>query len=68
MSFPMTFFWSNRQHEDIFKHFFLSIKNRLPNLQIRTFMSNNYTELYNAWKSVFGETEYHLICNWHVKR
>lgn len=31
-------------------------------------MSDDHSAFYNAWTSVFGESEYHLLCDKNVKR
>ncbi|GFX09648.1 uncharacterized protein TNCV_2186441 [Trichonephila clavipes] len=60
--------YSNRVSSDVLEPFFEEIKNRLPHLKPKVFMSDDDPAFCNAWSRVFGEVEFTLLCSWHVSR
>ncbi|GFV83681.1 putative zinc finger transcription factor protein 17 [Trichonephila clavipes] len=65
---PIAVCYSNRVSSDVLEPFFEEIKNRLPHLKPKVFMSDDDPAFCNAWSRVFGEVEFTLLCIWHVSR
>ncbi|GFV13518.1 uncharacterized protein TNCV_2575191 [Trichonephila clavipes] len=65
---PIAVCYSNRVSSDVLEPFFEEIKNRLPHLKPKVFMSDDDPAFCNAWSRVFGEVEFTLLCSWHVSR
>ncbi|GFV39979.1 uncharacterized protein TNCV_435921 [Trichonephila clavipes] len=65
---PIAVCYSNRVSSDVLEPFFEEIKNRLPHLRPKVFMSDDDPAFCNAWRRVFGEVEFTLPCSWHVSR
>ncbi|GFQ99447.1 uncharacterized protein TNCT_671811 [Trichonephila clavata] len=57
---PIAVCYSNRVSSDVLEPFFEEIKNRLPHLRPKVFMSDDDPAFYNALRRVFGEVE--LAC------
>lgn len=66
--FPVAFLWSITQTEAIYSQFFSCIKQKVPNLKPKTFISDDSNTFYNAFVSTFNNTPYKILCDWHVKR
>ncbi|GFX63054.1 transposase [Trichonephila clavipes] len=65
---PIAVCYLNRVSSDVLEPFFEEIKNRLPHLRPKVFMSDDDPALCNAWRRVFGEVEVTLLCSWHVSQ
>ncbi|GFU38810.1 uncharacterized protein TNCV_1754751 [Trichonephila clavipes] len=65
---PNAVCYSNRVRSDVLEPFFEEIKNRFPHLRPKVFMSDDDPAFCNAWRRVFGEVEFTLLCSWHVSR
>ncbi|GFW46961.1 uncharacterized protein TNCV_3485731 [Trichonephila clavipes] len=65
---PIAVCYSNKVRSDVLEPFFEEIKNRLPHLRPKVFMSDDDPAFCNAWRRVFGEVEFTFLCSWHVSR
>ncbi|GFY63965.1 MULE domain-containing protein [Trichonephila inaurata madagascariensis] len=64
---PVTFCFSNRSSEDVFKIYFSAIKNTVGKIETTTFMTDDAPAFYNAWSYVMGTVK-NVLCAWHVTR
>ncbi|GFR16068.1 uncharacterized protein TNCT_342451 [Trichonephila clavata] len=65
---PIAVCYSNRVSSNVLEPFFEEIKIRLPHLRPKVFMSDDDPAFYNAWRRVFREVEFILLCSWRVSR
>ena len=67
--YPVGFFISNHAEELSLRPFLEEIKKRCPeDLKINTVMTDDDNSGWNAFSSVFGSVEHHLLCKWHITR
>jgi len=67
---PGAFLISNIEDETVLKYFFSSLSAKLPDgvhFTASHIMTDDASQYYSAWRSVFGECEKKL-CTWHVDR
>ncbi|GFX52853.1 MULE domain-containing protein [Trichonephila clavipes] len=65
---PVTFCFSNRSTEEVFRIYFSAIKNAAGKIETTTFMTDDAPAFYNAWSYVMGTVKNVLLCAWHVTR
>ncbi|GIX88695.1 hypothetical protein CDAR_391271 [Caerostris darwini] len=65
--FPAVFIISNRQDSVPLTIAFEAVKEHVA-IKPEVLMSDDTESFYNAWKSVFGESNKRLLCAWHVDR
>ncbi|GFT87474.1 uncharacterized protein NPIL_184221 [Nephila pilipes] len=63
---PVAILYSNRVCCQVLELFFKGIKERLPSLKPKIFMSDDDPAFSNAWTKIFGRVETNLLCSWHV--
>ena len=65
---PVAWLISNRESENVLKHFFTSIRERCGEVKTDVFMSDDANAYYNAWAATFPQPSKKLLCSWHVDR
>lgn len=63
----MAFCYSNRTDSTAISIFFTAIKERVTDLSTKVFMPDDAPSYYNVFESVFGKSDFRLLCSWHVK-
>ena len=67
-SYPVRFFISNHADKLSLRPF-LEIKKRCPqHLKMNAVTTDDDNSRWNAFTSVFGSMEHHLLCKWHITR
>ncbi|KAJ8940697.1 hypothetical protein NQ317_003820 [Molorchus minor] len=66
--FPVAFVWSITQTEAIYQTFFFCIREKLPELKPRIFISDDCNTFYNAFVKVYKYLPNKILCDWHVKK
>lgn len=65
---PAAWMVSNREDTNTLKHFFEALKIKVGDVKVEVFMSDDASQYYNAWVSVFNGHPKKLLCRWHVDR
>jgi len=65
---PVTYCFSNRMDEPIFKLFFNKLKEKVGVIKTYVFMSDDAPAFYNAWAEVMSPVPNKLLCTWHVDK
>lgn len=63
---PVAFCISNSKTQVLYKTFFEYVKDETGSIKSKLFMSDDELAYYNAWQEVMGESEYRLMCTWHL--
>lgn len=66
--FPCAFMFTNRKDTNIFKFFFMKVKEKVGTILTKTFMTDITSVFFNAWCEVMGPPEHQLYCAWHIDR
>ena len=65
---PAAWMISNREDTNTLQHFFEALKKKVGDVKVEVFMSDDASQYYNAWVSVFSGHPKKLLCRWHVDR
>lgn len=66
--FPCATMFTNRKDTEVFKLFFIKIREKVGEIATKTFMSDITFVFFNAWCEVMAVPKYQLYCAWHVDR
>ncbi|XP_065920274.1 uncharacterized protein [Dysidea avara] len=66
--YPVAWCISSQETTEVVQLLFQVIKDRSPNVKVRTLMTDDDDIWYNGSKAVFGNEILHLLCHWHVDR
>ena len=65
--YPVGWCISNREDHVVLQHFFKCIKDKTGQITPKWFMTDDASQYYNAWTTIFGPTN-KLLCIWHVDK
>ena len=62
--------WLITNHEDVWAldPFFASLKERVGDIAVTDFMSDDAEAFYNSWTRNFPQPKRRLICSWHIDK
>lgn len=66
--YPVGHLISSKSDEATLRHFFLAIKERCPDMEIKCCITDDDPALINALNSGFAREILHILCKWHTQR
>ncbi len=66
--FPVAWCYSNKEDSTAITIFFQHLRDRVGNIEPAWFMSDDASQYYSGWCTVFGGSPKKLLCSWHVDR